>query len=300
MIKQLILFLKKIFEGPISIVFFRFIGYSKPYRVALIRMLPIIFKRFRPHYHSVIYESTQTALKLNLKKISIIEFGVAGGHGLLAIEKYCDKLSKKYNLEFEIYGFDLGDSVGLSHSNNPKDLPYFWDEGEFKMNLNKLKNKLNKAKLIIGDVAESVKKFNRNSNAAPIGAIFFDLDYYSSTVNAFEIFNNEDKNLLPRIICYFDDLQPHVNNFNGEIAAINEFNARNDNMKITKDYGTTLNYYYGPGEEEVYIFHNNKIYLLERFTSNSNKKQEYSSKLACNNIQSGYILSVVGCKRCKN
>ena len=69
MIKQLILFIKKIFEGPISLVFFRFVGYSKPYRVALVRALPIIFKKFRPHYHSVIYESTQTALKLNLKKL---------------------------------------------------------------------------------------------------------------------------------------------------------------------------------------------------------------------------------------
>ena len=68
MFKQLILFFKKIFEGPISIVFFRLLGYPKPYRLALIRVLSMIFKKFRPHYHSVIYESTQLALKLNLKK----------------------------------------------------------------------------------------------------------------------------------------------------------------------------------------------------------------------------------------
>ena len=69
--------------------------------------------------------------------------------------------------------------------------------------------------------------------------------------------------MLPRVICYFDDVQPHVNKFNGEIAAINEFNKLNDNMKIAKDYGSTLNYYYGPWEEEVYVFHkfNHKNYL---------------------------------------
>ena len=79
MINQLISFFKKIFEGPLSISFFRFVGYTKPYRVAIIRALPIIFKKFRPHYHSIIYECTQTALKLNLKKVSVVEFGVAVG-----------------------------------------------------------------------------------------------------------------------------------------------------------------------------------------------------------------------------
>ena len=263
MIKQLILFIKKIFEGPISLVFFRFVGYSKPYRVALVRALPIIFKKFRPHYHSVIYESTQTALKLNLKKISIIEFGVAGGNGLLAIEKYCEKLSKKYKVDYEIYGFDFGDSIGLNKSEDPKDIPYFWEEGEFKMDYKKLSKKLKKTKLILGDVSKTISKFNTDYNPAPIGAIFFDLDYYTSTINAFKIFENSDEKLLPRIICYFDDLQPHVNNFNGEMAAINEFNEKFKKMKITKDYGTTLNYYYGPWEEEVFIFHkfDHKDYL---------------------------------------
>ena len=263
MFKQLILFFKKIFEGPISIVFFRLLGYPKPYRLALIRVLSMIFKKFRPHYHSVIYESTQLALKLNLKKISIIEFGVAGGHGILAIEKYCNKLSKKYGIEYEIYGFDFGDAQGLNKSKDPKDLPYFWDEGDFKMDHKKLNRKLKKAKLIIGDVSQTVKKFNIENNPAPIGAIFFDLDYYTSTINAFEIFRIKDDCMLPRVICYFDDVQPHVNKFNGEIAAINEFNKLNDNMKIAKDYGSTLNYYYGPWEEEVYVFHkfNHKNYL---------------------------------------
>ena len=99
MINQLISFFKKIFEGPLSISFFRFFGYSKPYRVAIIRALPIIFKKFRPHYHSIIYECTQTALKLNLKKVSVVEFGVAGGNGLLTLEKNCQE-NIKLNMKF--------------------------------------------------------------------------------------------------------------------------------------------------------------------------------------------------------
>lgn len=263
MINQLNLFFKKIFDGPWPISFFRFIGYAKPYRVAIIRALPIIFKKFRPHYHSIIYECTQTALKLKLKKISIIELGVAGGNGLLTIEKYCRKLSKKYQIEYEIYGFDFGDAAGLNYTENPKDLPYFIGEGQFKMDYEKLKKKLTKSKLILGDIKDTVKEFSEKYQPAPIAAIFFDLDYYTSTINAFEIFKYSDNFLLPRIICYFDDLQPHVNNFSGEIAAINEFNKNNEKMKIAKDYGTTLNYFYGPWEEEVYILHkfNHKDYL---------------------------------------
>ena len=263
MINQLISFFKKIFEGPLSISFFRFVGYTKPYRVAIIRALPIIFKKFRPHYHSIIYECTQTALKLNLKKVSVVEFGVAGGNGLLTLEKYCKKLSRKYQIEYEIYGFDFGDNAGLNFSKDPKDLPYFWAEGQFKMNYEKLKSKLTNSKLVLGDIANTVKNFADKYKPAPIAAVFFDLDYYTSTIHAFEIFKYSDDFLLPRVICYFDDLQPHVNNFNGEIAAINEFNKNNKEMKIAKDYGSTLNYSYGPWEEEVFIMHkfNHKDYI---------------------------------------
>ena len=265
MINQLTVFLKRLFEGPIAISLFRFLGYNKPYRTAIIRALTLIFKTFRPHYNSIIYETTQTAISLGLKRISIIEFGVANGNGLLSIEKYCKKLSRKYNIEYEIFGFDLGDSSGLKPSKNPKDLPYYWGEGQFKMNYETLKSKLRGSKLIIGDVSETVKTFIEKFKPAPIGAVFFDLDYYTSTINALEIFKTSEDFLLPRIICYFDDLQPNVNNFNGELAAINEFNNNNKEMKIAKDYGSSVNYHYGPWEEDVFIFHkfNHKNYLIK-------------------------------------
>ena len=275
MINQLIIFLKRIFEGPLSISLFRIIGYNKPYRVALVRFLSIIFKKFRPHYHSIIYEATQSAIKLKLKKISILEFGVASGHGLLSIEKYCKKLSKKYKIEYEIYGFDFGDSAGLNFSKNPKDLPYYWSEGQFKMNYKKLEKKITISKLVLGNVSDTIKSFTQKYKPAPIAVVFFDLDYYTSTVDALELFKCHDEFILPRVICYFDDLQPNINNFNGELAAINEFNKNNEEMKIAKDYGTSLNYYYGAWEEEVFILHkfNHKDYLLKT------KKTVYSTDL---------------------
>ena len=41
MINQAFLFFKRIFEGPLSISLFRILGYNKPYRAAIVRILPI-------------------------------------------------------------------------------------------------------------------------------------------------------------------------------------------------------------------------------------------------------------------
>ena len=59
------------------------------------------------------------------------------------------------------------------------------------MDTEKFKSKLKKSKLIIGDVKETVHKFFKDNNPAPIGAIFNDLDYFSSTNDSFKIFEGE-------------------------------------------------------------------------------------------------------------
>lgn len=252
--KQFLKIFSAIFTAPLLITLTRIIGYNKPYRVGFLRLLPILFKRFRPHYYSIIYEAAMNAKGLNKKNISVIEFGVANGNGLLSIEKYSQKISKKLKINIEIFGFDLGDFKGLPQTNDSRDLPFFWGEGDFKMNFDQLSKKIKYSKLILGNVSDTVKQFKPNENS-PIAAVFFDLDLYSSTSAAFNIFNLKDEFLLPRVICFFDDLQPHINDHNGELAAINEFNSNHSNMKIAKDYGYTMNYKYSAWEEDVFIFH---------------------------------------------
>ena len=44
-----------------------------------------------------------------------------------------------------------------------------------------LEGKLKRAKLVLGDVSDTCSMFFKDYNPAPIGAIFYDLDYYSST-----------------------------------------------------------------------------------------------------------------------
>ena len=189
----------------------------------------------RPHYLYCLYHSAILAKKLGIKKISVIEFGVAGGNGIVFLESYQKKIYEEIGVEIEIYGFDLGS--GLSKPEDYRDLPYWFKEGFFKMNSEKLNKKLKSAKIIIGDVKITITDFFKQYNPSPIGAIFNDLDYYTSTKNSFEIFKNGNDNYyLPRIFCYFDDVigteREMYGTFNGELLAIQEFNDENKNKKI--------------------------------------------------------------------
>ena len=81
-----------------------------------------------------------------------------------------------------------------------------------------------------GVLATVYPEFGRSEHA-PIGFISFDLDYYSSTKAALAIFATPAVAVLPRVICYFDDVtsdghQLHCDNI-GELLAIREFNEQN-------------------------------------------------------------------------
>ena len=105
------------------------------------------------------------------------------------------------------------------------------------MDLGKLKKKLTCTKLIIGDVNVTLNTFFEKNSPAPIGAIFHDLDYYYSTLNSFKVFDNDEKYYLPRIYNYFDDILrtelEMYNEFSGELLAIENFNSKNPQKKLT-------------------------------------------------------------------
>jgi len=188
----------------------------------------------RPNYAYCLYHAAVLAKRLGHNSMSVIEFGVAGGNGLIFIEKFSKRIEKKLNLKIEIYGFDLG--AGLNKPENYKDLMYWFKEGFYKMDIEKLKVKLKKAKLILGNVNNTIGSFFEKYKPSPIGVIFHDLDYYSSTINSFKIFDANEKYFLPRIFNYFDDIVgtefEMYNNCSGELLAIENFNKKNDYKKI--------------------------------------------------------------------
>lgn len=178
---------------------------------------------------------------LGITRVSFIEFGVAGGNGLVDLECVAQSLETIFGIGVDIYGFDA--VSGMPKSKDHRDLPNLWREGHYPMNEGKLKQRLKKAKLILGMVEETVPQFI-NSRPAPIAFTAFDLCFYSSTMNAFKIFEADPKLLLPRVHCFFmNTFARTFGDHNGERLAITDFNASHELRKISKIHG--LQYYVG-------------------------------------------------------
>jgi hypothetical protein len=216
----------------------------------------------RPHYGYCMLEAAKLAARLGHTAISVIEFGVAGGNGLLAMERHAGFVEQATGIRIEIFGFDM--ETGLPPPEDFRDLPYLWQSGYYKMDKAKLEERLKRSKLRLGPLKETVvgfvESFDSNS-PPPIGFISFDLDYYSSTVEAFHVFSGKSTSLLPRVICYFDDIagdcEAAFNVYTGELLAITEFNAANDHMKIAECKGLRFAHGHFPRQwhEQIYIAH---------------------------------------------
>jgi len=200
----------------------------------------------RPNYAYILLRAADLALRLGLPEISALEFGVAGGRGLLAMQAHADRIEKVTGVKVRVFGFDTG--TGLPPPEDYRDLPYVWQEAHFAMDEAALRKRLGKAELVLGLVEDTVAGFAASHNPPPIGAISFDLDYYSSTVAAFRIFDIEAVHRLPRILCYFDDIMSsnlgHVGPAVGVPLAINEY--RRDYPRKGLDPLTHLEFEYAP------------------------------------------------------
>jgi hypothetical protein len=195
----------------------------------------------RPHYAYLVYQAAQLAQELGEPRVSVIEFGVAGGDGLVTLEQYAEQVEKLFNVKIEVYGFDT--TEGLPAPADYRDLPYHWKAGFFHMDLPLLRSRLKRSQLVIGDTRDTIHTFTQQFNPAPIGAISFDLDFYSSTVAALKILESDDRCLLPRMVVYFDDLVGRetelFNDYIGERLAIHEFNRDHENRKLSPLYCLT-------------------------------------------------------------
>ena len=175
------------------------------------------------------------AKSLGFAKVTVCEFGVAAGTGLLNIQELAERVTRLTGIEFDIYGFDTGQ--GMPAPKSVKDHPELYQAGDFPMNFEALSRRLtNNCHLILGPLEDSmnafiVKEFSR----APIGFLSVDVDYYSSTVDALKILGMNPANYLPRVMIYLDDVEdPSHNTYCGEQAAIREHTERHPARPIEK------------------------------------------------------------------
>ncbi len=213
-------------------------------------------------YGYPLLHSAWLAKKLGYSRIAAIEFGVAGGNGLVAMERHDEWVRKETGVEVVVYGFDTG--AGMPQPQDARDMPYLWQAGYFAMDEKKLRARLTNAKLQLGEVKDTVDSFFDRENPPPIGFISFDLDYYSSTVAALRILDADPRYYLPRIACYFDDLAGGMmdaySEYSGELLAIREFNASHPDVKISQVPGLRLHGNSLPAQWQE------KMYITHRFT----------------------------------
>lgn len=171
------------------------------------------------------------------QRVTVIEFGVASGAGVLNMIGLAPMIEKETGIELRIVGFDTGQ--GLPSIQGYKDHPELWRTGDFATEDREglMRTLGGRAEVIWGDIAETIGPFTDSIDpAAPLGFISIDLDIYSATTAALRCLTGHPEKYNPGISMYFDDVSFFfANEWAGELAAIAEFNAEHKLRKIGLD-----------------------------------------------------------------
>jgi hypothetical protein len=139
----------------------------------------------RQHNAYSILSAADRAIYYGHDSITIIEFGVAAGAGLINMCQIAQRVSTATGVQIQVIGFDSG--AGMPAPVDYRDHPEYYQEGDFPMNHEALRAKLPpNGELILGKLQDTIAGFrdHRLTAAAPIAYVVIDLDYYSSTVDA--------------------------------------------------------------------------------------------------------------------
>ena len=87
----------------------------------------------RPSYLTGVLAAADQAQRESISQISVVEFGVAGGQGLIALQEIAETVEKETKVQISVYGFDTG--RGLPQlTGDHRDHPDHWIAGDYKMN----------------------------------------------------------------------------------------------------------------------------------------------------------------------
>ena len=180
-----------------------------------------------------ILKAADYARSLGIRRVSILEFGVAAGAGLMNMVEIARRVMKETGVLFSVYGFDTG--TGMPPPMDYRDHPDMYQRGEFGMDVAALREALPKnASLVLGELSETVPAFAASLSAdEPIGFVSVDVDYYSSAASALRVFAESPEKYLPVTVVYFDDIYDERHNTScGELLAIEEFNQSHKLRRI--------------------------------------------------------------------
>lgn len=191
----------------------------------------------RPNYAYGILRAADLARFAGKKRVTVCEFGVATGNGLMNMIELAEVIHQVTGVEIRIVGMDSGE--GLPIVDGYRDHPELWSPGDFTMtNKEELRRRIGeKAELIFGDIAHTVEGFVASlDESCPLGFISIDVDIYSGSKSALRSLLGPAELYTPALSIYCDDVQFFfANRWCGELRAIEEFNEENAMRKIDID-----------------------------------------------------------------
>lgn len=227
----------------------------------------------RPAYLLGLLTAAEQAKRQGVPEIAAIEFGVAGGDGLVALQSEAQAVEMETGINIKVYGFDMGANGLPDFIGDYRDHPDVWQPGDYPMDEALLRSRLSdRTTLIIGNVHDTVPNFFKEYNPPPIGFVSIDVDLYSSARDALEIFTFAQEKMLWHAPVYFDDIEFVFNHrFAGELLAIDEFNEKNPKIKIDHWYGVAIG---RPFPERSFL---SKLYVAHSLTTSRIQKRAAST-----------------------
>ena len=210
-------------------------------------------------YASVMMNAAKLARRKGYDKISVIEFGVGGGGGMMLAELYAREITRITGIAIKLIGFEWGKGLPkIGYKDGSA-----WSQGDYASDISIVQNMLPDVEFVIGDIKETCKTYLEKYKPAPIGGMLVDVDVYSTTVAILDLLAGEDDYFLPTVYMYFDDMDKGTE-FDGESLAIKEFNTKYDHLKISPEI-------YVESDSINYKLKQCNRYLHSRF--NSDKKE---------------------------
>jgi hypothetical protein len=196
-----------------------------------------------------------------LRRVTVVELGVASGTGLLNICELGVRITKETGVEFRVAGFDTGE--GMPPPADYRDHPELYKEGWFPMDREALERSLPaNAEIHFGPIAETMKSFvEQLGPEAPLGFATLDVDFYSSSKDALRLFDGRPDAYLPCVTLYVDDLSLSTHTrFAGELLAIREFNDEHELRKLDWDWNLANTRVFKRAEWLTHMF---KLHVLD-------------------------------------
>lgn len=188
----------------------------------------------RQHNAFALLNAAERARAYGHSAMTVIEFGVAAGAGLLNLCDLAQKVTRITGVEIRVVGFDSGS--GMPPPRDYRDHPNFYATGDFPMpDFDALRRRLPaNAQLILGEISQTLPAFVASLTAqAPLGYVVLDVDYYWSSVECLKVLLGAAEAYLPLVLLYADDVTYFDHNeWQGELAAIGDFNQAHAMRKI--------------------------------------------------------------------